>query len=87
MIYPAAFTAATTTTQTRTIACSPKTEWPKVIGDTTTYSYFWGIDTDSSNGNIIVGGTSAATNVRTVNYGSASYTQIFIHLLNNLGDL
>lgn len=35
VIYPASFTAATTTTQTRTVACSPKTEWPKVIGDTT----------------------------------------------------
>ena len=76
---------ATTTVQTSTEQCAPKSEWPKIYGSASYLSELISIDVDDSNGNIFIcGGTKAD---KTMDYGTNTYYNAGNLLFNNLGGL
>ena len=62
IIWPSSMASAPTTAQTRAVACPARSEWPKILGDSTSTAsnYLSTIDIDQSNGNMFIVGYSNA---------------------------
>lgn len=87
VIYPSAQVNATSDVRTKTSACKPGTEWPKVIGDTNGNSSVQSIEINPSNGYMLLAGWTDATTMKPTLYRTAGIANAFVMLTNNLMDI